>query len=292
MTVALPLQKIFHLYERHGRWLPPALNLLLVALIAMLLAQLLWTLVPRPENAAWQPAPVQPAPSAMPASRGPVSVDALIAAQLFGSYQAAPESADLDNAPDTRLNLTLLGILAGRGTKDSRALISDGAGEEKPYAIGDDVDRGVVLEAIYPDRVVLMRNGKAETLRLNKDQPSAAVAGNPVTESAASSGTATTLTAVRDQVLQDPSRASEYIRVQPASQGGQMRGYRIYPGRDRELFNNAGLRPGDVVTAVNGIELDNAQKALQMLNDLSRASNFSLTVDRGGQMQTVNITLN
>jgi len=291
MTVALPLQRLFQAYERHGRWLPPALNLLLVAVVAMTLARLAWSLVPTPEAARWRPAPVQAAATA-PASRGPISIDALLAAQLFGLYQAEPVATDLNNAPETRLNLTLLGILAGRGEGDSRALIADGTGEEKPYAIGDDIARGVTLEAIYPDRVVLMRNGQAETLRLNKDQPGIASDTPVTTAPVVSTGSATTLTAVRDQVLQDPSRAAEYIRVQPASQNGQMHGYRVYPGRDRELFNNAGLRPGDVVTAVNGIELDNAQKALQMLNDLSRANNFTLTVDRGGQTQTVNITLN
>lgn len=290
MTVAPPLQRLFQAYERHVRWLPPALNLLLVAAIAMTLAHLAWSLVPTPATARWQPAPVQA--TAPASSRGPVSIDALLAAQLFGLYQAEPVATDLNNAPETRLNLTLLGILAGRGEGDSRALIADGSGEEKPYAIGDDIARGVTLQAIYPDRVVLLRNGQAETLRLNKDQPGAASDTPVAVAPVGGTATATTLTAVRDQVLQDPSRAAEYIRVQPASQNGQMHGYRVYPGRDRELFNNAGLRPGDVVTAVNGIELDNAQKALQMLNDLSRANNFTLTVDRGGQTQTVNISLN
>lgn len=296
MTAALPLQKLTQAYERHGRQLPPLVNLLLLALIAATLARLVWTLVPVPEEARWRPAPVAPAQPAPQAANPALDLQRLSGANLFGSYEAVPEAgADLDNAPDTRLNVTLIGILAGNGVEDSRALIADGSGEEKPYAVGDDLARGVTVEAIFADRVILMRNGKAETLRLNKDQPgSSAVASTTPTDTGAAmdSGAAATLGAARDQIMQDPSRASEYIRVQPASVNGQLRGYRIYPGRDRELFNSVGLRPGDVVTAVNGIELDNAQKALQMLNDLSRASNFVLTVERGGQAQTVNVSLN
>ncbi|AXQ29139.1 type II secretion system protein GspC [Solimonas sp. K1W22B-7] len=295
MTAALPLHKLTQAYERHGRRLPPVANLLLLALIAATLARLAWTLLPVPEAGRWQPAPAAAARPAAQAGPGPADVERLAGANLFGSYEAVPGASDLDNAPDTRLNLTLIGILAGRGNDDSRALIADGSGEEKPYAIGDDLARGVTLEAIFADRVVLMRNGKAETLRLNKDQPgsSGVAASGPVdTGTAVDAGTAATLGAARDQILQDPSRASEYIRVQPASVNGQLRGYRVYPGRERELFNNVGLRPGDVVTAVNGIELDNAQKALQMLSDLSKSSNFALTVERGGQAQTVNVTLN
>jgi len=293
MVAALPLHRLVQAYERHARRLPPLANLALVAVIAVTLARLIWTVLPTPEAARWRPAPAAAPLPATAAGGNAVNLDSVIGANLFGVYQAEG-AVDLANAPDTRLNLVLLGILSGRGQEDSRALIGDGAGEEKPYAIGDDVARGTTLEAIYPDRVILMRGGKAETLRLNKDQPSAAgVAASPSQPVAdISEDTASTLTAVRDQVLQDPSRASEYIRVQPASQDGQMRGYRIYPGRDRQLFSNVGLRPGDLVTAVNGIELDNAQKALQMLNDLSRATTFSLTVERGGQVQTVNVSLN
>lgn len=295
MNAALPLHKLTQAYERHGRRLPPLVNLLLVVLIAFTLARLVWTLLPTPESARWRPAPVAPPTAAPTPGQGTVNVEQLLSANLFGSYQATPATTDLNNAPDTRLNLTLLGILSGRGTDDSRALIADGSGEEKPYAVGDDIAGGATLEAIFPDRVVLMRNGRAETLRLNKDQPSSGVAAAEAPAAAGAgidSGAAATLASVRDQVMQDPSRASEYIRVQPASANGQMRGYRVYPGRDRELFSSVGLRPGDVVTAVNGIELDNAQKALQMLNDLSRASSFTLTVDRGGQVQTVNMSLN
>ena len=294
MTAALPLHKLTAAYERYGRRLPPVANLLLLALVAGTLARLAWTLLPVPEEGRWRPPPAAPAQPGPQAAAGPFNVERLVGASLFGSYQAVPGATDLNNAPDTRLNLTLLGILADRGEQVSRALIADGSGNEKPYAVGDDISGGVTLEAIFPDRVILMRNGKAETLRLNKDQPSSAVASAGPTDTSAGvdSATAANLSSARDQILQDPSRASEYIRVQPASVNGQLRGYRVYPGRERELFNNAGLRPGDVVTAVNGIELDNAQKALQMLNDLSRASNVSLTVDRGGQAQTVNISLN
>jgi general secretion pathway protein C len=46
------------------------------------------------------------------------------------------------------------------------------------------------------------------------------------------------------------------------------------------------------VTAINGTELNDATRALQMLTELSTASSVSLTVERGGNPQTVNISLN
>jgi general secretion pathway protein C len=226
-----------------------------------------------------------------------VNIDRLIAAELFGSPSApAEESQSLDEAPDTRLSLTLLGILAGDDT-DSRALIGKSGGEEKPYAIGDTVISGVTLRSIFADRVILSRAGKLETLRLNKDAPSSAqaVAARNATAASVSTTSADTgqmLSQIRQQIMSDPTKASNYLRVQPATVGGQQRGYRIYPGREREAFQQIGLRPGDLVTAVNGVQLDDNQKALQLLGDLSQANAVTLTIERGGQVQTLNLTLN
>lgn len=287
MTFSPSLQSLGRLYEQHGRKLPPLAVLLLVVAVAYLAAQLVWALMPVPEAARWQ-APSLPPPAT--SARAETNVQALADAHLFGAYQPAPSAQNAAEAPDTRLSLTLLGILSATAENESRALIGSSDGEEKPYAIGDDVIRGVSLQAIFPDRVVLSRNGTLETLRLNKDTPSTAEAPPP--SHAAAADTTQMLGRIRDEVMSDPSKASQYIRVQPANVNGQLKGFRIYPGRDRGAFNQLGLRPGDLVTSVNGVQLDDSQKALQMLTDLSKASSVSLTVERGGQTQTLNVTLN
>lgn len=282
------------IYERHGRHAPAVVNTLLVAAVGWTLAGLIWALVPVPEAARWRPAPVQQT-SASAASKGP-DVAFISGANLFGDYQASARPADVSSAPDTNLSLTLLGILAGSTDVDSRALIGSQNGDEGPYSIGEDISPGVTLHAIFPDRVILSRSGSYETLRLEKDKPSSA--GDSETPTAAvnvvdtSSPPNQMLGQIREQILQDPSKAGEYVRVQPANVGGALRGYRIYPGRDRAIFSNLGLRPGDLVTAVNGIQLDDGQKALQTLNELKQAGSVSLTIERGGQPQTVTLSLN
>lgn len=288
MVSTLFPQRVLHLYERHGRRLPPLAQLLLALLIGVLAARWIWALVPVPEAARWQPVAVMPVNPAPQSRKGP-DVEAIVAAQLFGQYQAQPVGADaLETAPDTRLSLTLMGILAG-SPEASRALIANSGGEEKPYAIGDDVVAGASLQAIFFDRVILSRNGQLETLRLNRDAPSAG--GSDYVRPVAAGGSAM-LGQIREQILTDPTKASNFIRVQPANVDGQLRGYRVYPGREREAFTESGLRPGDLVTSINGIQLDDNQKALQMLGDLSRAGSISVTVERGGQQQTLNFSFN
>lgn len=293
-----PPPSLIRAWERHSRALPRVVEALLIVLLALALAQLVWRLVPVPESAAWTAPPAPPSAASVAASRGP-NVELVAGAHLFGQYEAPaePELSELEEAPDTQLDLTLLGILAATAERGSRALINASNGEEKPYAIGDDIVRSVTLQAIFPDRVILSRNGRLETLRLDKNapprplrsQPSPSEAGDYGAEDDYSDQNASLLADVREELLADPSRASDYIRVQPASSGGQLRGYRIYPGRNREVFTSAGLRPGDLVTQVNGIQLNDANTALQMLGQLSSADSLTVVIERGGQVQTLNV---
>lgn len=290
-ALAAVLTRATALYRRHGSKLPPVLTLLLVAVLAWQLASLLWTLVPLPKSAAWTPAPgfVDPAPT-----KPPLNMDALASAHVFGQLQSNASTASLANAPDTQLNFTLLGILAGSTERESLALIAKD-NDEAPYAIGDDVSSGVNLQAIFPDRVILSRNGRLETLRLDKDAPSNATVFNTAAANSSEpqEGTAAAaqmLAQIKTQVLTDPSKAANFIRVQPISGEGGMKGYRVYPGPERSAFNAAGLKPGDVVTAINGTSLSDPGQALQLLQSLAQSSSMSLTVDRNGVSQSVNVS--
>lgn len=285
------------LYQRHGARLPPLVVLLLSLLIAWQLATLLWLLVPTPESARWRPAPVQPDP----APARPLSRVSLAEAHLFGEYRAGAvgDAASLANAPDTQLNFTLLGILSSSNDAESMALIAREGGDEAAFRIGDDVSPGVNLQAIFADRVILARNGRLETLRLDKDAPSNAAIINAAADTApaeaAAAGTpaaAEMLSQIRQQVMADPGRAASFIRVQPIAGEAGVRGYRVYPGPERGAFNAAGLKPGDVVTAINGTPLNDPGTALQLLQNLSSASTVSLAVERNGTIQSVNLSVN
>lgn len=281
------------------RHLPDLASLVLVGIIAKILADLVWAAVPQPASSRWQP---PPAVTTRPVAKAGVDLAKIANAELFGSYTAPaePEAVALEDAPDTQLNLTLIGVLSNElDEKDlrARALIAAQGGPEAPYSVGDDVTRGVQLTAIFPDRVILMRAGKPETLRLDKDAVGAPPAPSPLTEVAPTNSTlidgdaAESLAAIRDELLSDPSKVSRFIRVQPVNTGNGLSGYRIYPGRDRAIFTAAGLRPGDVVTSVNGVPLSDPAQSLQMLSDLSSASQLNLTIDRGGQPQNLSLSL-
>ena len=74
----------------------------------------------------------------------------------------------------------------------------------------------------------------------------------------------------------------------PSYSNGQLKGFRVYAGRDRRKFAKLGLQPGDVVTQVNGVPLGDSQKGLDALRTLGGGT-ATVTVERGGTTQQLTI---
>lgn len=96
------------------------------------------------------------------------------------------------------------------------------------------------------------------------------------------------LAQVRQQLLSNPTSIFEFVKPSPARKDGKLIGYRVNPGKDKELFKASGLVSGDIITKVNNIAVNtpNAFMALQKLKD---AKNLQITVQRYGQETTIPI---
>ncbi len=264
--------------------LPRVANLVLVVLIGMTFARLIWLLVPAPTPVA-EAAMSNPAPA--PARVDPQAlIDGLAGAHLFRRAEREKPPPPVD-APETHLNLSLRGILFSRSPHYSVAIIEDGNREEHYYQPGDEVMEGVTVDAIYVDKVILAREGRYETLSLPTSR-----ATLETTNDGSSADTATPdLAQVRSKLLQEPESITQILRMQPVYESGSLSGYRVYPGSERSVFFAVGLRPGDVVTAVNGVPLSNPAKSLAALDALRTASNVNLTLTRLGQTKNLSISL-
>jgi general secretion pathway protein C len=93
-------------------------------------------------------------------------------------------------------------------------------------------------------------------------------------------------------VQQDPGILDQVMRTVPSydNVAGKLRGFRAYPGRNRLIFSKLGLKPGDLVTAINGTPLDDPQRSQDVFNTIQTSDHATVTVERGGQKQ--DITLN
>jgi len=207
---------------------------------------------------------------------------AITRAHLFGS---APRAANGENAPQTSMPLVLTGIMAGNDPQTGLAILGPTAQTTKVYAVGDNVPGGARLHLVYPEKVVIERNGELESLLL----PRKGVSTAPL-PTAAALGQNPALEHMRQVIAAQPGIIGDVMRPQPVMEHGKVTGFRVYPGRNRSMFMGLGLRPGDVVTAINGTPLDDKDRGEEILHTIGSASEVQVTVIRGGQTQ--DLTLN
>jgi len=262
-----------------NKYLPPAVTAVLVVLIAYQLANITWSVVPG------APPTLSARPVASKSIQQPADLSKLANSDLFGKPPAetAPVVETVD-APETTLSLSLTGILAG-GPK-GQAIISANRGQEKTYHVGDSVDNadGATLHSIEPDRVLLNRNGRLETLRLPEQLSSAAPrTTSPILPPAAAQPAGS----LRQVISENASRLTDVVRLAPHVQEGKVVGFRVNPGRDRATFEALGLQAGDVVTDINGTVLDDPSQGLQVFQSLGETTQANVTVLRDGTPQVI-----
>ncbi|MDH5183108.1 MAG: type II secretion system protein GspC [Gammaproteobacteria bacterium] len=207
---------------------------------------------------------------------------------LFGTAGSLQDAATA--APDTSLNLSLTGVIAADDPSIALAFIRVAGGDEKSYAINEQVAGGAVVKEIHPDRVILSRNGRFETLRMPQSFGGIVLQDetSPKSVSVENNTIQTTVTTqevkqYKQKLLTAPNELAGLIRQRPVKRNGKITGYRLFPGSDRELFNRLGLKPGDIVTAVNGLPLTDPASAMELYGQLPTMGQLSIKLERGGQ---------
>jgi general secretion pathway protein C len=271
--------------DRASRTVPQTLTVILVIAIAWQLVQMTWLLLERSPEESIEIAP--PPPALANAQRKTVNVQSIVDAHLFGAQQAAV--ADASSAPQTQMNLVLAGTWASDDPSKGFAFIGESATAARMYGVGKAVRQGTVLHSVFPDRVILDSNGKLEALMLPRlssanlnaqfARPAARPATNQVTEN------------LRRMAESNPAAFSEIVRPQPVFANGVQRGYRVYPGRNRQQFAKLGLQPGDLVLSINGTPLDDPQRGMEIFNTMGASDRVTVTVERNGQPQELSLNV-
>jgi general secretion pathway protein C len=281
-----------------SKYLPKVMVALLTLLVASQAADLTWRLIPVPESVAKLPQPTQRTP-VKPSGKGEAEngLEAVASLHLFGKAGVKPVTQIEAKAPETRLNLTLHGVFVDEDPEQGAAIIGTSGSTQKYYKVGATVMNGVTLQGVFTDRVVLLRSGRSEVLRFPKVPSAGSLAPSRKARSASSQRRAATvdsgaLRGYREVFQKEPLKIFEHVRFVPVRSREGLKGYRILPQKNRELYNQLGIRPSDLVTAVNGVSLNNDQEAMRLMQTLKDASTLQVDILRNGQPQSLTFNLN
>jgi general secretion pathway protein C len=224
-------------------------------------------------------------PVSMP--RHPVDIAAITGAHLFGSAPMVAIAGDPRDAPKSTIPLVLSGIISAEDPQNGLAILGQTATSTKVFAVGDNLPGGAKLHLVYNDRVVIDRGGALETLFL----PRQAMAGGAPPSAAVLTTESPVADRMRKLITEQPSLLADVMRPQPVFANGKQTGYRVYPGRNRQAFVRLGLRPGDLVTAINGTPLDDPEHGQEIFRTLGSSPEAHVTVTRNGAPQDLVLNL-
>jgi general secretion pathway protein C len=296
----LSLAPVARFYHQNEQKIILMLVILLSLYLIAFLAQLTWQLLPSPNSTAVQPLSSPSIQTDIRVTDSKSNLDKLLALNLFGDPAAKPEPVQetITEAPETRLNLVLSGVVASPNPQLGAAVI-EYRNVQNTYGIGDKVEgTQVTLDEIYSDRVIIKNRTARETLMLdgidfeeanrlrerNKPIESQNVQGPQQsprdTQTPTRQQVAANLRAAQQKLSQEPANFADFIRLTPYSQNGTPLGYRVSPGKEPLLFQEVGLQEGDVVTELNGYDLSDIQQALEALSLLNDAQSLDLEIIR------------
>jgi len=280
--------------QQINRRLAVLVSLLLIVACAYLLAEVTWLLLPQDEA---QSLPVEQKTRQINTKQAQQdNFRKLTVANIFGVSEKAVVQKQT-KAPETRLDLTLKGVLAAMPMKHASAIIAQGkSGKEDIYGVGDKIPGGVVIKEIHPDHVVLERNGQAEILKLQKisgaediELDSRPASNLPGMKSNLSPGAA--LSEIRESILKNPASFGEYALPVAVKEKGRQIGYRLQPQQKGGLLSELGIQSTDVITKINGYRLNRPQNGLAALRKLTDAKEVNIVVKRNGAEVPLNIKL-
>ncbi|MFT3978624.1 MAG: type II secretion system protein N [Sphingomonas bacterium] len=251
------------------RWLAvvnvyDAAGVALLALLAVQVARLAWVVVtPVAPLGEWRP--VGPTIPAMPG-------DVLQGPDPFYPGGGAGEG----RAIVTSLNLTLFGTRINEASGRGSAIVAGPDGVQKSVSVGEEIAPGVVLKEVAFDHITITRGGgAAEDLFLDQSgggAPSAPLPGPVAGAPPAQPGGPITIQHFQSE-----------IGFVPRIDSGRVIGLVARPQGPGTAFRAAGLKEGDIITAIGGRPVNSPADFELITSSLKDGGTLSLTVQRDGQ---------
>jgi general secretion pathway protein C len=198
---------------------------------------------------------------------------------LLALALAAPPPADL----------AAVGVVLARRPEASVAVLRSG-GRSRVVGVGESAFGGHVT-SIEGGRVVIDFDGTRTELRLVAGAAPPLAAAAPPAATAPADALSMERREVEQRLALETSRILAETSLVPVQDGAQVSGFAITRMPEGTLLSDAGLRPGDIVTEVNGVAIDSLATLVGLWPRLQNETTLRAVVLRGGQPVTLTVSL-
>ena len=252
-----------------------AVETALALVLVVQLGRLVWI--------AGEPARAPDAPAA--ASRPIPPVDYSVFQRFDAFFRTGGQSSLAEETAAGSSQMRLFGLRSD-GAGGGSAIIGLADGRQLSVAVGETIEPGLTLQSVGSDHVVLARGSSLSRL-IFTDLPVGAAAPPPPPPVAQTVTPQPAPAPSRGTV--DPARLMAEASLRPRMQGLRLNGFTIADGGDGSVLDAAGLQPGDVILAVNGVTLDSPARIAALRGQLANASSAEIRFERDGAAQTTTI---
>ncbi len=197
---------------------------------------------------------------------------------------------------ETKLKLKLWGTVSG-ARKITYAVIEDiKARRQNLYREGDTV-QDATIRRIMREQLILSVNGKDEVLRMEEMTTSGRKSAPPPQEKKSSkpgraqgnvkSQKVKVARAEIQEAMGDVTNLMKQAKIRPHFQDGKPDGLMITRIKPKSIFRKLGLRSGDVLTGVDGTEIESVDDALKFYDKLKEASDTTIQIKRRGKPRNI-----
>ena len=208
----------------------------------------------------------------------------------------APQKSDLP--------LRLKGVIYGGSSETSLVLLESTATKETDsFVLGESVPGSATISEIARERVFFIQTGCPEYLDLDAPEQFKRRVADPSKRTQAASGgdgvkgadfsedgferigndINVTKQWIERAVTLDFAKTLQDAKASPNMVGGQVKGFVLTQIRPDSVYEKMGFENGDVVRSINGIELNDAARAIQTLNAMRNETSLEVTGERGGK---------
>lgn len=232
----------------------------------------------------------------------------IIARNLFNSESSDEDTTDQGCEPQpSTLPLKLRGVIFGGAANASLVLLESTATRETDsFILGESVPGSAKISDISKDRVYFMKNGCPQYLEVEQPEPLKRREADPSrrtqTLAPVAAGTGTDFSEegferkgteinvtkqwIERAITLDFAKTLQDAKASPNMVGGQVKGFVLTQIRPDSVYEKMGFENGDVVRSINGIELNDAARAIQTLNAMRNEAQLEVTYERAGAVQT------
>jgi general secretion pathway protein C len=218
------------------------------------------------------------------------------------SLSSAAET-DSDKAAPTKTasKWTLIGTLSGG--KTPLAMLASGS-ETETYALNQELPDAGILAVISRNRVeIRYPKGQTVILEMSEEQQISSrsrgtqPASRPAPQAPGRESSGPEIESIGENSWLIPAEVAEDSRSNiggllkqaqavPYLEGSTTTGFQLVMVQNGSFIDKIGLKKGDILREINGVELTSPEKALQIFGQLRQAKQISIGLERGGEAMT------